>query len=48
MNSALFVGFIDDFVTKIKQKTIIILDNAPFHHGKVVKDKIEQWAKKDL
>jgi transposase len=48
MNAELLVAFIDDFATRIKQKSVIIIDNAPFHHANIVKDKIAQWAEQDL
>ncbi len=48
MNAELLVAFIDDFAKQIKQKSVIVIDNAPFHHAHIVKNKIEQWAEQDL
>lgn len=48
MNSELLVAYIDDFVQYTRQKTVIILDNAPFHHANILKNKIDEWAEKDL
>jgi transposase len=48
INAELLAAFIDDFATKIKQKTVIVLDNAPFHHAKFIQQKIEQWKEMDL
>jgi transposase len=48
MNSELLVAYIDNFVKYITQKTVMIIDNAPFHHATIVKNKIEEWAKQDL
>lgn len=48
MNAELLVAFIDDFAQQIKQKSVIVIDNAPFHHANIVKNKIAQWAEQDL
>lgn len=48
MNSELLVAYIDDFANQTKQKSVIVLDNAPFHHANIVKKKIEEWKEKDL
>jgi transposase len=48
MNAELLVAYIDDFATRIKQKSVIVLDNAPFHHAQIVLDKIEHWRNNDL
>ena len=48
MNAELLVAFIDDFSTRLTQKSVIVMDNAPFHHAQIVQDKIEEWLKKDL
>lgn len=48
MNAELLVAFIDDFATQIKQKSVIVIDNAPFHHANIVKNKMAEWAEKDL
>ncbi|MEM6318170.1 MAG: IS630 family transposase [Bacteroidota bacterium] len=48
MNSAVVMAFLDDFKSRIKQPTVVVLDNAPIHHSKEFEAKIEQWKKEDL
>jgi DDE superfamily endonuclease len=48
MDAACLATFIDDFAQTIEQPTVIILDNAPFHHAKLLQQKIEQWKLLDL
>jgi len=48
VNAQLLAACIDDFATKITQKTVIVLDNAPFHHADFMANKIEEWKEKDL
>lgn len=48
MNAQCLSAFIDDFATRIQQPTVLILDNAPFHHSDLMKKKIEQWKELDL
>ena len=39
---------LDEFAKEIKEKTVIILDNAPFYHAKIFKNKTKEWQKVDL
>lgn len=48
LNSAMVIAFIDDFATKITQKTVIVLDNAPIHHSLEFESRIEEWKEQDL
>ena len=48
MNAELLAACLDDFATKITQKTVVVLDNASFHHATLIADKIEEWKEKDL
>ncbi len=48
MNSDTVIAFIDDFHTRIKQPTAIVIDNAPIHHSKKFEAKIESWKEEDL
>lgn len=48
MNSKMVIAFLDDFHKKIKQPTVVVIDNAPIHHSKVFKAKVEEWKKDDL
>lgn len=48
MNAELLAACLDDFATKIIQKTVVVLDNASFHQAALIADKIEEWKEKDL
>ena len=48
MNSAVVMAFLDDFKSRIKQPTVVVLDNVPIHHSNDFKAKIEQWKEEDL
>lgn len=47
-NSDKAIMFIDQFVTRIVKKTIVVLDNSPIHKSKKFLAKIEQWKEQDL
>lgn len=44
----LIIAFIDDFAKNVKQRTVVILDNATVHHTEEFRDKIEEWKEIDL
>ena len=48
VNSAVIMAFLDDFHTRIKQPTVVVLDNAPVHHSAEFEAKIEEWKEEDL
>jgi hypothetical protein len=48
MNADVLIKFLDEFAKEIKEKTVIILDNAPFDHAKIFKNKTKEWQKVDL
>ena len=48
MTSQVVIAFLDDFHTRIKQRTVVVIDNAPIHHSKEFEAKIEQWKEDDL
>lgn len=48
MTSQVVIAFLDDFHKKIKQPTVVVLDNAPIHHSKEFEAKVEEWKKEDL
>jgi transposase len=48
INADLLISFIDDFAQNITKKTVIILDNAPFHKSNLIEDKRLEWEKKGL
>jgi transposase len=39
---------IDEIVSKIKKKTVLVLDNAPIHRSEEFEGKIEEWESKGL
>ena len=47
-DSKMIIACIDDFCTRLLQKTVIVLDNAPIHHSLIFKEKIKEWKKQDL
>ena len=42
------IAFLDDFAKQIKQKTVIVLDNAPIHHSDEFQEQIAVWEEQDL
>ena len=48
INTSFICKSIDDFITKIKKPTVIILDNAPWHKSKAFIARISEWQKDDL
>jgi transposase len=48
MTSEVIIAFINNFCQKIKQPTVLVLDNAPIHHSNAFKQKIEAWKEQDL
>ena len=48
MDAALISAFLDDFAGQLKQKTVVVLDNATIHHSQEFEDKIKHWQKQDL
>lgn len=48
MTATLLAACLDDFATKITQKTVVVLDNAAVHRADFMVAKIEEWQEKDL
>lgn len=48
INSKFICKSIDDFTTKIRKPTVILLDNAPWHKSKMFIQAISGWNKKDV
>ncbi len=48
MNSDIIIAYLNDFIKGIKQKTIVVMDNAPIHKSKKFQAQIEEWKKQDL
>lgn len=48
MNSEVVIAFLEDFHSRIKQPTVVIMDNAPIHHSKKFETKIRKWKEDDM
>ena len=48
VNSEKWIQWIDNFSSKIKKETVLILDNSPIHKSKASRAKIEEWKTKGL
>ena len=48
MTSEVMVAFIDDFYGRRKNRTVIVLDNAPVHKSCEFLEAVERWEKEDL
>jgi len=48
MNGELIIAFLDDFATRLTQKTVVVLDNAPIHHSEEFDQKIAEWKQQDM
>ena len=42
------MAFFDRYCATIKQKTVVVLDNAPTHRSKAFQAKIKEWQEQDL
>ncbi len=42
------IAIFDSFCRRINKKTVVVLDNAPAHHGKAFEDKVRHWQEQDL
>jgi hypothetical protein len=42
------ITYFDDFCKQIKQKTIVILDNAPAHRSELFLKQMTRWKEQDL
>lgn len=47
-DSADIIVSLDEFALTITKRTIVVPDNAPIHHSKVFKEKIQMWKSMDL
>lgn len=47
-NAAVVAACLDTFSEQIRQKTVVILDQASIHTSKQIQQKIPQWQKKGL
>lgn len=48
MSSKEIISLLDCFCEKIKQKTVVVMDNAPTHRSKAFREKVKQWQEQDL
>ena len=48
MTSAAMIAFIDDFIESRKQRTAIVLDNAPIHKSGEFQEAIKRWEEQDV
>ena len=48
VNSDVVIACIDDFSTKIRGKTILVIDNAPTHTSKAFLSNVKKWKEKGL
>ena len=48
VSSDLMIAFSDDFAQQIKQKTVVVLDNALIHHSDEFQEQIAIWEEQDL
>ena len=48
MDSALFIKYINDFVTGINKETVLVLDRTPWHTSELTSSKILDWEDQGL
>jgi transposase len=48
MTSAVMIAFIDDFIESRKQRTAIVLDNAPIHKSDEFLEAVKRWEEQDV
>lgn len=48
LTSEVIISYIDDFVKKIKKKTVLVLDNASIHKSQIFQEKTKDWKDKGL
>jgi len=44
----IFIQYIEEFISKINKKTVLILDNASIHKGKLVQNFLKKWEESGL
>jgi transposase len=47
-NAAFIIQCLDDYATKIKKPTVVIMDNAPIHRAKIMMEKRKEWESMGL
>jgi transposase len=48
VDGAQIIDWLDNFVASMKQPTVVVLDNAPWHTSTAVTAKIEEWKSQGL
>ena len=48
ITSEIVIKFLDNYANKIKQLTVVVIDNAPIHRSKAFQKKIAEWKEKKL
>ena len=48
INGEVVVACLDDFSSRLKKKTVLVMDQASIHLTNLLKDKQEEWLKKGL
>jgi transposase len=48
VDSNQIIEWMTAFADTISQKTVVVLDNAPWHSSKLVKQKIDEWDERGL
>lgn len=48
VTTAVVIACIDDFASKLKQPTVLLVDNAPTHTSNAFKAQIDRWRKQGL
>lgn len=48
VDSAQIIDWLSDFAACISRKTVVVLDNAPWHQSAIVKGKIADWKESGL
>jgi transposase len=48
MGSKEIIGLLDSFCQKLRQKTVVVVDNAPTHRSRAFMEKVKHWQEQDL
>lgn len=48
INTEFVVASINEWSTNIKKPTVLVLDNAPIHHGQLFKNQLPLWQERNL
>ncbi len=48
MTSLMLIDIMDDFCSLLTEPVVVVIDNAPIHVSKAVKERREYWEKRGL